>query len=49
MNFDVGSTTQLLANAQGIFTSVSAYVYLAIGIPLAFYLAKKLISLIPKK
>jgi hypothetical protein len=49
MSFDFGTTTQLLADAQSIFTGVQAYVYLAIGIPLAFYLGRKLIGLIPKK
>jgi len=48
-----GTTTEaLLASVGGVSTSVfdSALPYLlvAVGIPLAFYIIKKLISLIPK-
>ena len=43
------STTELLAQASSVLTSVWAYVILAIGIPLGFYIIKKLIGLIPKK
>lgn len=46
---DFGSTTQLLAQAQETLTGVQPYLWVAIGLPLGFYLARKVISLIPKK
>jgi len=52
MLFAATSTSDLLAAVGAVSTSVfdSAWPYLlvAAGIPLAFYIVKKLISLIPK-
>lgn len=52
MLFATTTASALLASvgdvSSDIFTSVAPYLYVAIGIPLAFYLVKKLISLIPK-
>jgi predicted RND superfamily exporter protein len=46
------TTAGLLANVGSIstdvFTSAVPYLLVAIGIPLAFYIIKRLISLIPK-
>ena len=35
--------------SSGTFTAVLPYLYVAIGLPLAFYIIKKIISLIPKR
>lgn len=48
------TTVALLTAAVGeisgsTFTSILPYMYVAIGIPLAFYIVKKIISLIPKR
>ena len=54
MDFITATGTSQLASAigavsSGVFDSVYSWVLVAVGIPLAFYLAKKIISLIPKK
>lgn len=47
--FTLASTTDLMAQAQDVITSVSPYFLVAVGIPLGFYLVRKVISLIPKR
>jgi hypothetical protein len=41
--------TDLLAYASGLFTDLWLVIALAIGIPLAFYVIKKVIGLMPKR
>jgi hypothetical protein len=52
MLFATTTTSALLAAVGDIssstFASVLPFLYVAAGIPLAFYIVKKLISLIPK-
>lgn len=52
MLFTGTTTSALLASvgevSTGVFDNVLPYVLVAIGIPLAFYIAKKVIGLIPK-
>lgn len=52
MLFDSTTTSELLASvgsvSTDVFTSATPYLLVAAGIPLAFYIIKKLISLIPK-
>lgn len=52
MLFEATTTNALLANVGGVsstvYDSVGPYLWIAIGVPLAFYLAKKVIGLIPK-
>jgi len=45
----VNAIADLSANAGQIFTDLWVLVALAIGIPLGFYLIKKVISVMPKK
>jgi len=49
--FTLPSSTQadLQANAGGVISSVWVLVAIAIGIPLGFYILRKVIGLIPKK
>jgi hypothetical protein len=53
MLFSTTTTSGLLAAVGEVssdtFTAVLPYLYVAIGIPLAFYIVKKIISLIPKR
>ena len=42
----VTSTTAYIGD---VFTDASVLIYLAIGIPLAFYVIKKIIGLLPKR
>lgn len=52
MLFQATSTANLLAAvgevSTGVFNSVFPYLLIAAGIPLVFYIAKRLIGLIPK-
>jgi len=52
MLFSTTTTSALLASVGEVstatFTAILPYLYIAIGIPLAFYIGKKLLSLIPK-
>jgi len=52
MLFEATTTSDLLASvgsvSTDVFTSALPYLLVAAGIPLAFYVIKKLISLIPK-
>jgi hypothetical protein len=52
MLFEATTTGALLASvgtvSTDVFTSAVPYLLVAVGIPLAFYIIKKLISLIPK-
>jgi len=52
MLFEATTTSALLASvgavSTDVFTSVLPYLLVAVGIPLAFYIVKRLISLIPK-
>lgn len=43
------SSTALFAFAGGLFTDLWLLVAIAIGVPLAFYIIKKVIGLIPKR
>jgi len=43
------TTADLTAQVGGIITSVWVLVAIAIGIPLAFYILRKVIGLIPKR
>lgn len=43
-----GSSTDLLAYAGSLFTDLWVLIAIAIGVPLAFYVIRKVISLIPK-
>ena len=42
------SSTDLLANVGTLFTDLWVIIALAIGIPLAFYVIKRVIALVPK-
>lgn len=35
--------------SSDVFTNILPYLYVAVGIPLAFYIVKKIIALIPKR
>lgn len=52
MLFTATTSSALLASigavSTDVFTSANGYIYVAAGIPLAFYIIKKLIGLIPK-
>jgi hypothetical protein len=52
MLFATTTTSALLASVGAVssttFDAITPYLYIAIGIPLAFYIGKKLLSLIPK-
>jgi len=52
MLFATTTTSDLLASVGAVststFSAILPYLYVAIGIPLAFYIGKKIISLIPK-
>lgn len=52
MLFEATTTGALMASvgavSTDVFTSAVPYLLVAVGIPLAFYIIKKLISLIPK-
>jgi hypothetical protein len=43
------SSTELLAFAGGLFSDLWVLIAIAIGVPLAFYIIKKVIGLIPKR
>ena len=43
------TVSDLTANAGGVITSVWVLVAIAIGIPLAFYILRKVIGLLPKR
>jgi len=53
MLFSTTTVSALLASVGEVsgdtFSAVLPYLYVAIGIPLAFYIIKKIISLIPKR
>jgi hypothetical protein len=53
MLFASTSTASLLASigtvSSATFDSIAPYIYVAAGLGIAFYVARKLISLIPKK
>lgn len=53
MLFSTTTTSDLMAAvgtvSSSTFTSILPYLYVAVGIPLAFYIVKKIISLIPKR
>jgi hypothetical protein len=42
------AATDLLANAGELFTDLWVLVAIAIGIPLAFYVIRRVIALVPK-
>jgi hypothetical protein len=42
------SSTDLLANVGVLFTDLWVMIALAVGIPLAFYIIKRVIALVPK-
>jgi len=42
------AATDLLANAGELFTDLWVLIAIAIGIPLAFYVIRRVISLVPK-
>lgn len=44
----VGSTTDMTAFAGAFLTDLWPVVALAVGVPLAFYIIKKVIHLVPK-
>jgi hypothetical protein len=48
---DIGSasSTTLFAYAGGLFSDLWVLIAIAIGVPLAFYIIKKVIGLIPKR
>jgi hypothetical protein len=43
-----GAQTDLLANIGVLFTDLWIVIALAVGIPLAFYVIRKVIGLVPK-
>ncbi len=43
------SSTQLFAYAGGLFSDLWVLIAIAIGVPLAFYIIRKVIGLIPKR
>lgn len=46
----VAALTAAVGEVSGdTFTSILPYMYVAIGIPLAFYIVKKIIAIIPKR
>ena len=53
MEFITATTTANLATAigavsSGMFSSVETWIYIAVGIPLAFYIVKRILGLLPK-
>lgn len=48
LTFPSASTTEILANVSGLFTDLWYLIALAIGIPLAFYVIRRVMALIPK-
>lgn len=44
----VGADADLLANAGTLFTDLWVLIAIAIGIPLAFYVIRRVIALVPK-
>jgi hypothetical protein len=44
----IGSSTDMLAYAGSLFTDLWVLIALAVGIPLAFYVIRRVIALIPK-
>ena len=53
MLFGTTTTASLLAAVGEVststFSAVLPYLYIAVGIPLAFYIVRKIITLIPKR
>jgi len=43
------SSTALFAYAGGLFSDLWVLIAIAIGVPLAFYIIRKVISIIPKR
>jgi len=43
-----GATTQLFSSASTLFNDLWVLIAVAIGIPLAFYIIKRVIGLMPK-
>jgi len=43
------SSTALFAYAGGLFSDLWVLIAIAIGVPLAFYIIKKIIGLLPKR
>lgn len=48
ISLPVNTATDLMANVGVLFTDLWVLLALAIGIPLAFYVIRKVISLVPK-
>ena len=53
MLFSTTTTSGLMASigtvSSGTFDAIAPYIYVAAGLGIAFYIAKKLIALIPKR
>lgn len=49
INIGSASSTDLFAFASGLFSDLWLLIAIAIGVPLAFYVIKKVIALIPKR
>jgi len=46
---EAADITAMLAYVGNIFTDASLLIWVAIGLPLGFYVVRKVISLIPKR
>ena len=53
MLFATTTVSNLLASIGEVstetFSAVAPYLYIAIGLPLAFYIVKKIVAIIPKR
>jgi len=48
LTIQTASSTDMLANVGVLFTDLWVVIALAVGIPLAFYVIKRVIALVPK-
>jgi len=52
MFFSTTTLSALMASvgevSTGVFDNVTPYLYIAVGIPLAFYIVKRVIGMLPK-
>lgn len=44
-----GNITSMLAYVGNLFTDASLLLWVAIGVPLGFYVIRKVVSLVPKR
>jgi len=46
---EAGGINSLLANVGGLFEDAGLFIWVVIGLPLGFYVIKRVIGLVPKK